>query len=228
MLEEKEEEKINLSQLFWYFVIFSIIGLFVETIYCYVTTGVLESRKGLLIGPFCPVYGIGAVILIITTYRLKDSNFKIFLVGAVVGGIVEYLISFILEAIYGIRFWEYSYLKYNLNGRICIVYSLFWGILSIVLIRWVKPVIDKLISKIPKRNIIEKILLVFLILDAILTVCAINSYQNRVVFHQGSDPNKINERIEEKLFSNEIMVKTFPNLRYRTEEGEEIFIKNLL
>ena len=223
-----EKEKIDLSQLFWYFVIFSIIGLLVETMYGFLTMGVLESRKGLIIGPFCPVYGIGAVILILATYRLKGSNLKIFLVGAVVGGIVEYVLSYILEAIYGIRFWEYSYLKYNLNGRICVVYSFFWGILSIVLLKWIKLKMDYIIEKIPKRGKIEKVLFLFFIFDAFFTVWGITAYQNRVISNERNSKNEARIKIEEKLFPNERMVKIFPNLRYRTEDGKEIFIKNLL
>lgn len=54
----KKEEKVTIHQLFWYFLIFSIAGILIETAHCYITAGVLESRKGLLWGPFCPVYGI--------------------------------------------------------------------------------------------------------------------------------------------------------------------------
>ena len=61
----EETKKLNFHQILWYFIIFSIIGLLIETLFCYSTSGVIESRKGLLWGPFCPVYGVGAVILII-------------------------------------------------------------------------------------------------------------------------------------------------------------------
>ena len=223
-----DNKKISISQAFWYFVFFSVVGLLVETTYGYITTGILESRKGLLIGPFCPVYGIGAAILIISTYRLEKSPIKIFIVGAIVGGFVEYIISYCLEAIYGIRFWEYSYLLFNLNGRICILYSIFWGILSILLIKWIKPLIDKIINKIPAKKGIEIALLVFLIIDALVTVWAINTYQNRVVYEKTNSNNNIIKQIEEKAFSNEVMVKNFPNLRYITKDGEEVFIKDLL
>ena len=223
-----DNKKISISQAFWYFVFFSVVGLLVETTYGYITTGILESRKGLLIGPFCPVYGIGAAILIISTYRLEKYPIKIFIVGAIVGGVVEYIISYCLEAIYGIRFWEYSYLLFNLNGRICILYSIFWGILSILLTKWIKPLIDKIINKIPTKKGIEIALLVFLIIDALVTVWAINTYQNRVVYEKTNSNNNIIKQIEEKAFSNEVMVKNFPNLRYITKDGEEVFIKDLL
>ena len=61
----KKESKLTIHHIFWYFLIFSVIGLIIETIYCYATTGVLESRKGLIWGPVCPVYGVSAVVLII-------------------------------------------------------------------------------------------------------------------------------------------------------------------
>ena len=70
----KIKNKLTIHQIFWYMVIFSIIGIIVETIYCYVTTGVLESRKGLIWGPFCPVYGVSAAILIIALNRYQDKN----------------------------------------------------------------------------------------------------------------------------------------------------------
>ncbi len=221
-----KNDEISFSKLFWYVVIFSIIGLFVETAYGYFTTGVLESRKGLLIGPFCPVYGVGAMILILATYRYKDSYLKVFLQGALIGGIVEYVLSFILEAIYGIRFWEYSYMKYHLNGRICIVYSIFWGILALILVKFAKPLIDKMIDKIPKRKVIEIVLLSFLILDALVTIWSIITYQNRVIFNKTS--KGVRGKIEDTFFSNEVMLKTFPNLRYKTEDGKEIYIRDLI
>ncbi|HBC85250.1 MAG TPA: hypothetical protein DCZ30_07690, partial [Clostridiales bacterium] len=67
----EDKEKVSIHQLFWYFIIFSIIGLFIETMYCYITTGVLESRKGLIWGPFCPVYGVGASLLFIFDIHLS-------------------------------------------------------------------------------------------------------------------------------------------------------------
>ncbi len=223
----ENNKKLTISQVFWYFVFFSVVGLFVETMYGYITTGILESRKGLLFGPFCPVYGLGASVLIVSTYSLEKSPTKVFFTGAIVGGFVEYIISYILEAIYGIRFWEYSYLRFNLNGRICILYSIFWGILSIILLKWIKPLIDNIISKIPKRKIIEIILLIFLIIDAIITVWGINAYQNRVVYGKGGVIDiPIIRKFEETVFSNDVMLKTFPNLRYIDEEGNEIFIRD--
>ena len=66
--------KLTIHQIIWYFIIFSVLGLVIETSYCFVTTGVLESRKGLLYGPFCPIYGVGATVLIILLYKIKSNK----------------------------------------------------------------------------------------------------------------------------------------------------------
>ena len=72
----EETKKLNFHQILWYFIIFSIIGLLIETLFCYFTSGVIESRKGLLWGPFCPVYGVGAVIFNdLANNRVKDEIF---------------------------------------------------------------------------------------------------------------------------------------------------------
>ncbi|MBO5479500.1 MAG: putative ABC transporter permease [Clostridia bacterium] len=221
------ENKFSLKQILWYFTFFSIIGLIVETLFCYITTGVLESRKGLIWGPFCPVYGVGATFLILILNKYKDNSLKLFFIGSILGNVIEYLLSFLLEAYYGTRFWDYSYLNWNLNGRICILYSIYWGILSFVLVKWIKKPIDKIIKKIPNSKILHIAVLLFFIIDGLATIWAITVYQKRIEYYNVE--NNIKENfIEKTLFSNEIMVKTFPNLRYIEADGTEKYIKDII
>ena len=229
---ENIDKKITLKQIIWYSIIFSIFGLIIETLFCYLTTGVLESRKGLIWGPFCPVYGVGATILIILLDKYKNNSIKLFLIGSIAGNIIEYGLSYLLEAMYGTRFWDYSYLDWNLNGRICIKYSIFWGILAILLIKLIKPQIDKIINKIPDSKILNIIKIILIIIDCGATMWAINTYQNRVVQNyfnvEVKKQNNIKQFIEDKLFSNEIMKKTFPNLRYIDENGTQYYLKDMI
>ncbi len=242
--------KEKLHYLLWYFIIFSIIGLIVETTYGFATMGIIESRKGLYLGPFCPIYGVGGAILIFVLDRFKNSKIKLAIYGGILGSVIEYILSFALEAIYGARFWDYGYVKYHLNGRICVTYSIFWAILSVVLIRFVKPKIDKLISKIgkeevskeetkknkfaviKKRSFIDMGIFIFLIVDALITVWAISTYQNRVVNQyygiEEKPKNVIIKSIEDACFSNEKMLFTFPNLRVRDKDGNGMFVKTML
>ena len=233
----KKEEKLTLHHIFWYFLIFSIAGIIIETVYCYITTGVLESRKGLIWGPFCPVYGVSAAILIIFLNKYQHENvLKLFAYGFVVGSIAEYILSFGLEAIYGVRFWDYGYVKLHLNGRICLQYSFYWGILSVIIMKWIKPVIDKFIKKLPTkgRNITEIIFMIFFTINCIFTIWGIQTYQNRVMNEQENQAQtdnilvQVKQNIENNYFTNERMLKTFPNLRIRDEHGNEIWVRDLI
>ena len=228
---DKEKVKIEFHRLFWYFLIFSIAGLIIETLYCYITTGVLESRKGLIWGPFCPVYGVSAVVLIVLLERYKDRNiFELFALGFIGGSIVEYTLSFGLEAIYGIRFWDYTYTNIHLNGRICLQFSIYWGILSVILIKFVMPILDKYINKISikVKLIFDNCVLVFLIIDCLFTVWGIQTYENRVVGKIERNGEDIVSKIENNYFTNERMLKNFPNLRVKDKDGNELWVRNLI
>lgn len=233
----EKKEKITIHHLFWYFLIFSILGLIIETLYCFATSGVIESRKGLIWGPFCPVYGVCGAFLIYVLDKFDcKSAIKLFILGFIGGSIAEYILSYSLEAIYGMKFWNYEYLQYNINGRISLLFSFYWGILSIILIKFVRPVIDKVIGKIKPhtRNIIELGIFIFLCVDCLVTIWGIQTYQNRVVFNKEfkTDSNniflKVREKIENDYFTNERMSTTFPNLRIKDEEGKEVWIKTLI
>lgn len=230
------KKKINIHQLFWYFILFSILGLIIETIYGYYSMGVWESRKGLLWGPFCPVYGVGAIFLILFLNHVDQKNyFKLFFYGALIGAAVEYVLSYGLEAIYGARFWDYSYTKIHINGRICVSFSIFWGVLAIVLMKLIKPLIDKLIDRInlKMKASTEIGIFLFLVVDALVTVWAINIYETRAVkqyYQEEMQYSNISwiRKIEEEYFTNERMKRTFPNLRTKDREGNQFFVRDLI
>ena len=233
----ENKKQVTVHQLFWYFLIFSILGLVIETLYCYFTMGILESRKGFIWGPFCPVYGVcGAILIYILDKMNLKSIIKLFIAGFIIGSIGEYILSYILESIYGIRFWNYEYLQYNLNGRISLIFSIYWGILAIILIKFVKPLIDKFVNIITpnKRNIIELGIFIFLCIDGLATIWAIQTYQNRVLYNieykaKNNNPIfKIREIVENNYFTNDRISNTFPNLRTKDENGKEIWIRSLL
>lgn len=226
-------KKQTVHQIVWYMLIFSILGLIVETIYGYATTGILESRKGLILGPFCPIYGVGAVIILLLLDRFKGHKVRLFIYGAILGSFIEYILSFMLEAMYGSRFWSYSNFM-NINGRICLLYSTFWGVLSIVLIEYVKKYIDKFVDKIKgKARIITDIaLIIFFSVDILLTVWGISVYKARAkdVYNDVKvfEEKNIIQKAGDAIFTDDIMSKIFPNLRLVDESGNEIWIKDII
>ena len=104
---------------------------------------------------FYGIYGVGAVIIIVSSQYFNRNNFTLFLGGYLIGSVTEYIISFLVEIVLQTKWWDYSNNILNMNGRICLLYSIFWGILTIFLIRTFHPFVDRIIEK-AKDNISQK------------------------------------------------------------------------
>ena len=124
----------SIWRLFAYFIIYSIAGYVIETIFGIITKGVWESRQSFLYGPFCAIYGLGAVVMIIFLQYFNKNNNTLFWGGFLIGSVVEYVLSLIGEIVFHAIWWDYSNMPLNLNGRICVFYSIFWGLLAIYLV----------------------------------------------------------------------------------------------
>lgn len=222
-----------------YFIIYSIIGFFIETIYAIFTKGMLESRQSFLYGPFCIVYGIAAICIILLLSKYKYSNGKLFLYGMIVGCIIEYLSSYIGEIIMHVKWWDYSNDFLNIHGRTCLYYAILWGFLTIILINYVNPYIDRCIEKVFSKlsHSFLKICIIaitlFMAFDGILTCYVLDDFLVRVaneynITINGIDENnKINNKIAE-IFSNERMMMTYPNIIVVNEKNEVIYLESVL
>lgn len=122
--------------LFFFF--YSIIGWISEVIYCSIKDKKFTNR-GFLFGPICPIYGTGAISMLLALSWCKKWPVVVFLLGVVVCDIVEYLTSVIMEKLFHARWWDYSKKKFNLHGRICLEHSCYWGIFSVLLIYLIHP-----------------------------------------------------------------------------------------
>lgn len=158
---EKTSSNINIKNkkrlprlylYFIYFLVFAIIGWLIETAYSFYELGHF-TKRGFLYGPLCPIYGWGAIILIMFFSTYKKKNFKLFIYAAVIFSLFEYLVGFGLEALFSLRLWDYTAEFMNLNGRISIFYSFAWGIIAILVINFIYPFFKKkiniVLSKIP-------------------------------------------------------------------------------
>lgn len=243
---EKTVKKIDLWSIFMYLIIYSIAGFFIETIFAIITKGVIESRKSFIYGPFCAIYGIGAVAMIIFLKNEKKV-WKLFIFGAIIGATVEYLMSFFCEKIFGVKWWDYSNCFLNIQGRTCIGYAFAWGLLAIFLIRFINPYMDKIINNLKnKKNIFKVATSVFIMLflfDALITNYALDCFYCRVAIENNLNiENK--EDITEKYtkikndkrlagfinqyFSNEKMLKLYPNLMIQEKENKLVYIDTLV
>lgn len=242
-----KKKKIGIYRIIAYFIIYSILGFLIETIYALVVYGKLESRQGFLYGPFCPIYGVGAVVIIYSLRNLEKNFHKLFLGGFIVGGAVEYLISVFGELVLNVQWWDYSDKFLNINGRICVAYCCFWGILTIYLLKVLNPMVDKLIKKIKGKFNIKNlkrftiILAIFFILDAIISTIAVNAFSAKTIIENDLPSknraryektynyfytNEKREKIADKIWGEKIMIKIYPNLRITLEDGSMVYVQD--
>ena len=234
-------KKINIWKVLTYFIIYSIIGFFLETIYAIFTKGMLESRKSFLYGPFCSIYGIAAIMIIYCLKPYKKSPIKIFFLGMIIGLAIEYSFSFFGELIYHARWWDYSNNIGNINGRICVFYGIIWGILSVVLIYWITPYTEKkldflkyrigIIAKITKFIVI--ITIIFLVFNSIITSIALKNFINNMCITYDIEikdfiPNKFTENKFTKYFSDEKMIMNYPNISVITKDNKVLYLGSVL
>lgn len=222
-----------------YFIIYSVLGFFIETIYAIFTKGMLESRQSFLYGPFCIVYGIAAIVLIFTLNKFKYKNFKLFLFGMLLGCLVEYYSSYIGEVIMHVKWWDYSNDFLNIHGRTCLYYAICWGLLTIGLINYIHPLINKIIDTIYEKisNFLVKfavaVITIFMTLDGFISVIAIDNFLLRVANQYEIKINGVEEKEFDSIafvknFSNEKMMMTYPNIIVVNDKEENIYLENVL
>ena len=148
-LRKGEKNFLSVSDLLWLFVIGAFLGDMVETVFCRVTAGVWMSRSSLVWGPFSVVWGLALVLATVLLRQEKDrSDRYLFAFGTVMGGVYEYVCSAVTELLFGTVFWDYSKFKFNLGGRINLLYCFFWGIAAVLWMRYGYPLVLKLMKKV--------------------------------------------------------------------------------
>lgn len=253
-MEEKNKQSFSLLGVsIWkictYFIVYSFLGYIIETLFGIATKGLWECRQSFLYGPFCGIYGIGAVTILLFSKYFTKNNFTLFVGGFIIGSTTEYIISFLVEIIMNTRWWDYSDRILNINGRICLIYSAFWGILTLFLIKYFNPKIDKLIEKIKKKisvkmlKILVLIVTTFLFIDCLATCYAQKQFINRMIVEKGIEVenkqdilqkyentynNKFISDVINKLWNDKKMIRTFPNMKIEDMNHKVIYLDSLL
>ena len=207
-------------KLFWVFFIGCFLGVMVERIWCFVRYGLYEPRVGLIYGPFNLVYGIGAWALTLALYPFRNRG-KIFsfIGGALVGSAVEYACSWFQEMVFGSVSWDYSSQPFNLNGRICLLYSIYWGVLGVLWIKELYPRMAKLILKIPNKvgKPLTFVLLIFMVFNTVMTGLTTLRWMERC---QGKPADNAFEVYFDEHYPNERMESILSNLVFLDQVEE--------
>ena len=193
------------------FYIYSIIGWIAETTY----VSFLKKKfidRGFLIGPYCPIYGSGALIIIIYLTQYKENPLTVFLMGMILCSILEYFTSYIMEKLFNARWWDYSKNKYNLNGRICLKNSSLFGLAGIGVIYLLQPLINKIMPRTTTPLIIITLIIsIIFIIDLIISLKVISSFKKNMkkIEINKDSTNEITKLVKETLHNKFLQNRLF-------------------
>ena len=225
-----------------------MIGWTLEVIYCRLLEGKFTNR-GFLHGPYCPIYGTGATLIVIFLNRFYAIPALVFILGVIVTSILEYITSFIMEKLFKAKWWDYSNMKFNIKGRVCLLNSTLFGVLALLLIYILNPAITVIIEKINPKYIsyISTILMILMSIDITSTVAEIINLKKKLselreftetllkeksIFSENSQTYKSILNLREKIINkknviNNRLIKAFPSLTFKENHFELLNIKDL-
>lgn len=212
-------EGCSVYKLISLFFLGAFLGDVTETIFCLVTTGRLMSRSSVVYGPFSIVWGLGCALLTAVLYRSRNkSDSYLFVAGTLLGGAYEYICSVFTELVFGTVFWDYSEFRFNLGGRINLLYCFFWGIAAVVWMKLLYPFLSGWVERLPVRagKILCNVMVVFMIGNCILSGLALARYEER---QRGVEKGAFAENMAgiesflDEHFDNERMERIYPNAK---------------
>lgn len=161
----------NLYEVLWIFFVYAVIGWAIEVAFHALKLGKFINR-GFLNGPYCPIYGVGVLIVVTLLNAVNDNLFLLFIGSTLLTTVLEFITGFLLEKIFHSKWWDYSNLPFNIKGYICLEFSIYWGIGCTFILRVIHPAIYKMITFTPKILGIVLITLfgIVFIVDCCITV----------------------------------------------------------
>ena len=169
------EQLTEKKKMILYFFIYAFLGWILETIYCIATLGVFNKR-GFLYGPICPIYGFGAIILRECLKSIKANKIGKFFIAMVAFTAFEYIVSAVLEELFGLRWWDYTNEPLNFQGRISLPFSIAWGTIGVIFVERIHPFIKRKIERYTMlinkkyKSIILYVLVIIAVIDFLLSI----------------------------------------------------------
>ena len=215
--KKKFAERFCFYKIFWIFLFGCIFGAYYEEIlnlvihYHYHHEFVWQLRRGVIYGPISPIYGFGAVLMVLGLCRKKRPDWQTFLYGALIGGSFEYLISFLQETFLGTVSWDYTNELLNINGRTTIPFMIVWGLLAVVLVKIFYPTLSNIIESLPEKfgKVVTWILIVLLFFDFAISWGALVRQMFR---HNGYPPLTIVGEFFDEHYPDEVLKESYTNM----------------
>ena len=205
---------IGVYQVVMIFFVGSILGLLLEEVWMYVTAGLTESRVGLVWGPFSPIYGVGATLLTILTFALRQKNaplWVVFLVSVVVGGGLEQFAGWAMDTLFHAQSWDYSEVPGAITQWVAVPFLIFWGILGTI---WYRSIMPELLYRLgvpttQRQAAFLVLLAVYLVADIFMTLACFERNAER---HEGIPPQNAFEQWIDTHYTDEFIEERFENL----------------
>ncbi len=229
----------KIATVFLLFIIYSMMGWMTEVILVGIDKKQLVNR-GFLLGPYCPIYGCGSILMMALLVKYKEDTITLFILAALICSVLEYITSYIMEKLYNARWWDYSNRKFNINGRICLVNSIWFGTLGVLLMKYINPYI---MSKINMLNTTAIYIIALCVFGAfVLDICISFSVIGKVkefAFEAKKDntveiTKKVREMLKNKggltkrlLHAYPELISTIKSKREELEERKAKFIKRV-
>lgn len=206
------------DKLFLIFMIGSMVGTYYEQILnlvkYYLENGTIfwEFRRGVIYGPFNPLYGFGAIVMILCLAKKKRPWYKTLGYGMILGGVVEYTFSWLQETFVGTTSWDYTGYFLNIGGRTTIPFMIAWGVMGLIFADIVYPFISNLIEKIPYLlgKWMTVILVIFMSLNMFISWTALFRQTLR---REGVEPYTSVGKFYDKVYTDEVLNRYYPNMR---------------
>ena len=212
-----------LMYLFLMFFIYSVIGYIVEVTSCIIITKKFTMSRGYLLGPYIPVFGFGALFMVVLLDQYKKDIFVLFILSAFLCSFVEYFTSVLMERIFNLRWWDYSKDKYNLNGRVCLRNAFLFGIAGVIIVKYFQPVLSDFLISLSHNTIIITgwIFATIIILDTIVSTFIISKLKIDTKKYVNKDAtNVVKEQVAESLNKYRIFYKrlfrAYPHIKLNT------------
>ena len=151
----------------WYGIFYSALGCGLEKAFAAASGAKHRLRRCFVVAPLCPVYGLAMLAVLLLGAAELPGPWEQFLLGALAASVVEYAVHWGYEALFGVRLWDFSATKCDVNGRICLPFSLCWGVLAMLAVRYVQPALARLAAALPDALLLT--LLFGIMLDSICT-----------------------------------------------------------
>ena len=203
---------------FLLFITYAFFGWLMEVI-CKLIQEKRFINRGFLIGPYCPIYGWGALAITILLKKYLDDPIALFFMSVIICSVIEYLTSYILEKKYHARWWDYSNKKYNINGRICLETLIPFGLLGMIISYFTNPVFFNWYSSLSDigLHIISGLLLLIFITDNIISsriVAAIKAEGIKATKDNTEEITQVvTQKLREKSMLHRRLVNAFPNMK---------------